>query len=93
MTAQPEDSPQPDQAADAVAGMPFGELPSPLDSIDDLRAAAKWMIAAAGAVGAALIGGAPLVAAGQVHADRGRGGGLADQPGAGAPDHHPGDAA
>lgn len=67
MTAQPEKSPQADKTADAVTGMPFGELPSPLDSVADLRAAAKWMIVAAGAVGTALIGGAPLVAAGQVH--------------------------
>lgn len=58
---------QPDQTPDAATGMPFGELPSPLDSVADLRTAAKWTIAAAGAVGAALIGGAPLVAAGQVH--------------------------
>lgn len=42
-------------------------LPSPLDSVDDLRAAAKWTLAAAGAVGAALISGVPLVAVGQVH--------------------------
>lgn len=45
----------------------FGELPSPLDSAEDLRDAAKWMIAAAGAVGTALIGGGPLVAVGKVH--------------------------
>jgi len=44
-----------------------GSLPSPLDSVDDMRAAAKWMLAAAGAVGAALISGGPLVAVGQVH--------------------------
>ncbi len=42
-------------------------LPSPLDAVDDLRAAAKWTLAAAGAVGAALISGGPLVAVGQVH--------------------------
>jgi hypothetical protein len=42
-------------------------MPSPLDSISDMRAAAKWMLAAAGAVGAALISGGPLVAVGQVH--------------------------
>src|SRR5258708_30667053 len=57
----------PDQAAGVVAGVPFGELPPPLDSVADLRSAAKWTIAAAGAVGTALIGGVPLVAAGQVH--------------------------
>jgi hypothetical protein len=42
-------------------------LPSPLDAIDDLRTAAKWTLAAAGAVGAALISGGPLVAVGQIH--------------------------
>jgi hypothetical protein len=42
-------------------------LPSPLDSVDDLRTAAKWTLAAEGAVGAALISGGPLVAVGQVH--------------------------
>jgi hypothetical protein len=42
-------------------------LPSPLDSVSDMRTAAKWMLAAAGAVGAALISGGPLVAVGQVH--------------------------
>ncbi|GAA0401692.1 hypothetical protein GCM10009530_61980 [Microbispora corallina] len=41
-------------------------LPSPLDSIPDLRAAAKWILASAGAVGAALLGGGPLVAIGKV---------------------------
>src|ERR1700734_2438056 len=45
----------------------LGSLPSPLDAVDDLRAAAKWTLAAAGAVGAALISGGPLVAVGQVH--------------------------
>lgn len=47
--------------------VPFGTLPSPLDSIDDMRVAAKWMLAASGAVGAALISGGPLVAVGRVH--------------------------
>jgi hypothetical protein len=42
-------------------------LPSPLDSIEDMRSAAKWMLAAAGAVGATLISGGPLVATGHVH--------------------------
>ena len=45
----------------------FGLLPSPLEAVPDLRAAAQWTIAAFGAVGAALIGGGPLVAAGRVH--------------------------
>jgi hypothetical protein len=48
-------------------GIGGGPLPSPLDSVDDMRSAAKWMLAAAGAVGAALISGGPLVAVGQVH--------------------------
>lgn len=42
---------------------PLDSLPSPLDSIADTRAAARWLIAAAGAVGALLLGGGPLVAA------------------------------
>jgi hypothetical protein len=46
---------------------PFDSLPSPLEAVDDLRAAARWMIAAAGAVGAVLISGGPLVAIGKVH--------------------------
>jgi hypothetical protein len=49
------------------AGRPFESLPSPLDAISDLRSAAKWTAAAAGAVGAALISGGPLVAVGHVH--------------------------
>jgi hypothetical protein len=44
-----------------------GSLPSPLDSVDDMRSTAKWMLAAAGAVGATLLSGGPLVAVGQVH--------------------------
>lgn len=47
-------------------GNAFEGLPSPLDAVDDLRAAAKWTLAAEGAVGAALISGGPLVAVGQV---------------------------
>lgn len=45
----------------------FGATLSPLDSVNDMRSAAKWMLAAAGAVGAVLISGAPLVAIGRVH--------------------------
>ena len=48
-------------------GTAFEGLPSPLAAVDDLRAAAKWTLAAEGAVGAALISGGPLVAVGQVH--------------------------
>ena len=44
-----------------------GPRPGPLDALGDLRSAAKWTLAAAGAVGAALISGGPLVAVGQVH--------------------------
>jgi hypothetical protein len=42
-------------------------LPSPLDAVDELRSTAKWTIAAAGAVGAVLISGGPLVAVGRIH--------------------------
>jgi hypothetical protein len=49
------------------AGQAFEGLPSPLEAVDDLRGAAKWTLAAEGAVGAALISGGPLVAVGQVH--------------------------
>jgi len=48
-------------------GNAFERMPSPLEAVDDLRAAAKWTLAAEGAVGAALISGGPLVAVGQVH--------------------------
>jgi hypothetical protein len=47
-------------------GNAFERLPSPLEAVDDLRAAAKWTLAAEGAVGAVLISGGPLVAVGQV---------------------------
>lgn len=52
---------------DAGTSGGLGALPSPLDAVDDLRSAARWTIAAAGAVGAALISGGPLVAVGKVH--------------------------
>jgi hypothetical protein len=52
---------------DSGARSAFAALPSPLAAVDDMRAAAKWTLAAAGAVGAALISGGPLVAVGQVH--------------------------
>src|SRR3984957_4848258 len=48
-------------------GKAFEGLQSPLEAVDDLRSAAKWTLAAQGAVGAALISGGPLVAVGQVH--------------------------
>lgn len=44
-----------------------GSLPSPLDSLHDMRSTAKWMLVAAGAVGATLVSGGPLVAVGHVH--------------------------
>jgi hypothetical protein len=45
----------------------FEFLPSPLAAVDDQRAAARWTLAAAGAVGAVLVSGGPLVAVGRVH--------------------------
>ncbi|GGL94365.1 hypothetical protein GCM10010129_42870 [Streptomyces fumigatiscleroticus] len=62
MTAPP---PETDPAPQS--GTPFDALPSPLDAVPELRAAARWMIGAFGAVGAALVGGGPLVAVGKVH--------------------------
>ena len=59
MTASP--------AGPLEAGKAFEGLPSQLEAVGDLRAAAKWTLAAEGAVGAALISGGPLVAVGQVH--------------------------
>lgn len=44
-----------------------GAQPSPDTAVDDMRSTAKWTLAVAGAVGAALISGGPLVAIGQVH--------------------------
>lgn len=52
---------------DNGTGPPFDALPSPLEAVPDLRAAARWMLAAFGAVGATLIGGGPLVAVGRIH--------------------------
>ncbi|MFF8958588.1 hypothetical protein [Streptomyces sp. NPDC014894] len=56
------------------AGPPAGEpgfaamdvLPSPLDSVADSRDAARWTLASAGAVGALLLGGGPLLAVGRI---------------------------
>jgi len=53
--------------SDEGAAGAFSALPSPLDAVADLRSAARWTIAAAGAVGTALISGGPLVAVGKVH--------------------------
>jgi hypothetical protein len=52
---------------DSGARIAFAALPSPLAAVDDMRSVAKWTLAAAGAVGAALISGGPLIAVGQVH--------------------------
>jgi len=59
--------PSPAPSSDPGMVTPFDALPSPLDAVPELRAAARWMIAAFGAVGAALVGGGPLVAVGKVH--------------------------
>lgn len=56
--------------------LPFDALPSPLEAVPDLRAAARWMLAAFGAVGTVLISGGPLAAVGRLH-------GVADAIGAG----------
>jgi hypothetical protein len=52
---------------DQEAGRGLAALPSPLDSVDDMRSTARWTIATTGVVGAALISGGPLIAVGQVH--------------------------
>ncbi|MEU2167928.1 hypothetical protein ACH47V_25505 [Micromonospora chersina] len=39
----------------------------PLDAVPEMRTTAKWTLAAAAAVGAALIGTSPLAAAGRIH--------------------------
>ncbi|MEK8106230.1 hypothetical protein NKG94_15505 [Micromonospora sp. M12] len=41
-----------------TGGAGLDALPSPLDSVADSRAAARWIISSAGAVGALLLGGA-----------------------------------
>lgn len=56
-----------DSLATSGAQRTYESLPSPLDAVDDLRTTAKWTLAAAGAIGAVLISGGPLVAIGQVH--------------------------
>lgn len=59
MTNHPLETPTPSD--------PWSGLPSPLDAVADMRTTAKWIIGAAAAVGAALLGGAPLAAVGKVH--------------------------
>jgi hypothetical protein len=53
--------------ADASVTDVSSAWPSPLAAVADMRAAAKWILAAAAAVGAALLGGGPLTAVGKVH--------------------------
>lgn len=53
---------------DAVPADPAPDgSPSPLDGLDDMRSTAKWTATALGAVGVALLGGAPLSAVGKIH--------------------------
>ena len=52
---------------DPGARSALAALPSPLAAVDDMRSAAKWTLAAEGAVGAVLISGGPLLAVGQIH--------------------------
>jgi hypothetical protein len=42
-------------------------LPSPLDAVPDMRTSAMWILGAVAAVGAALLGGGPLIAVGKIH--------------------------
>jgi hypothetical protein len=60
------DQPDPSVADPSVADV-SSAWPSPLAAVADMRAAAKWILAAAAAVGAVLLGGGPLTAAGKVH--------------------------
>ncbi|WP_426368403.1 hypothetical protein [Streptomyces sp. E-08] len=55
----------PPTAGDA-GGTVLDALPSPLDSVADSREAARWTLASAGAVGALLLGGGPLLAVGRI---------------------------
>lgn len=55
----------PERAAPS-AEAPLDALPSPLDSVADSRAAARWIISSAGVVGALLLGGGPLIAVGKI---------------------------
>ncbi|POX51836.1 hypothetical protein C3489_19200 [Streptomyces sp. Ru71] len=58
-------SPVPDAAAALTAADPAAT--GPADAVADLRATARWTIAATAAVGALLLGGGPLVAVGRIH--------------------------
>ncbi|MEU5915480.1 hypothetical protein [Streptomyces sp. NPDC047141] len=55
----------PATAGDSGAAV-LDALPSPLDSVADSREAARWTLASAGAVGALLLGGGPLLAVGRI---------------------------
>ncbi|GHG54324.1 hypothetical protein [Streptomyces griseocarneus] len=52
--------------ADRPGTATLDALPSPLDSVADSRATARWLIASTGAVGALLLGGGPLLAVGRI---------------------------
>lgn len=54
-------------AADTLSQTPGLMVPSPLEAVADLRASAKWILAALAGVGAAMLGGGPLVAVGKIH--------------------------
>jgi hypothetical protein len=53
-------------AGNAENGQPKDRLPSPADAVADMRSTARWTIAAAAAVAALLLGGAPLTAVGKI---------------------------
>lgn len=52
--------------AGAAPGVTAASGPSPLDAVPDMRATAKWIVAAAAAVGSLLVGAAPLTAVGKI---------------------------
>jgi hypothetical protein len=61
-----EDPVSPPAAANPPGAGVLEALPSPLDSVADSREAARWTLAASGAVGALLLGGGPLLAVGKI---------------------------
>ncbi|MFJ8853471.1 hypothetical protein [Streptomyces sp. NPDC102437] len=54
-------------ATETQGGSLASSLPSPLESVADMRATAKWILAALAVTGAALLGGGPLAAVGKIH--------------------------
>ena len=52
---------------DSFMQTPGSMVPSPLETVTDLRASAKWILAALAGVGAAMLGGGLLVAIGKIH--------------------------